>query len=222
MLADDGQILGRVISQAFLQRGGWAIQRMFHQTVHFLGPHPHAGDRIGLPTAHMGDGLAFPQEHRRFPQRRFGSLLFGDVVPNGRKIGPVPDRDDPIRGAYETDCAILATMGNFDDTAASLDKTPQLLGYFLRRPDSLNAIEREPGELLARVAESATSRLVEFGEVQRLGIDQHDTICRLIDDGAVDFFPFPQSIPRSFLLGDVAPHREDPLPSSKIDQAQVE
>ena len=123
LLADSGQVLGRVISQAPLQRNGRLVQGVFHQAIHFLGPYQHIGDWISLPAAHAGDGLAFPEEHRRFPQCRFGPLLFGDVAPDAEEIIPVMQADHPHGDLHIEDASVLAAVSGLEAGAAG-DEQP--------------------------------------------------------------------------------------------------
>ena len=130
--------------------------------------------------------------------------MLGDVVPNRRKIIPASNLDNLISDAYAADIAVLAALHVFETSPTLVEEKPDPFGHLHRGQDSLNVVEGEPGKLLAGVTESMAGRLVELGKAQRFGVDQHDSVSGLIEDGAVDFLPFAQRFLRRPRCRDVA------------------
>ena len=128
--------------------------------------------------------------------------MLGDVVPNPREILPASNLDDSISDAYPTAITVLAALHVLEVVPASIEDGSRPLDQLCRGQGSLNVVESEPGKLLAGVAEPVAGRFVELGKAQRFGVDQHDAVSGLIENGAVDLLPLSQRFLRS-------PHRRD-------------
>ena len=141
--------------------------------------------------------------------------MLGDVVPNPREILPASNLDDPIGDAYPTAITVLAALHVLEVVPAPIEDSSCPLDQLRWGQGSLNVVESEPGKLLAGVAEPVAGRFVELGKTQRFGVDQHDTVSGLIENGAVDFLPFSQRFLRR-------PHHRDVASDAKYtDKAAV-
>ena len=133
------------------------------------------------------------------------SCLFGaDIAPNG---------DPTIRPAQRYDPHVDLDIENAPVFAAeaivkpSIARRTHLLDIRVQTgliQISLYIQQRQLKHFLAAIAQHTTGCIANFEKTQRLGIYQIDAVSRLVDDGTVDFLPFPQCFLRHSDRGDIA------------------
>ena len=140
-----------------------------------------------------------------------GGVLGGVVTPHPGHVAAAADLHRAVAqldlAGAAVGVAIPALEGR--QALAPLERLESGLGLFsdLR---ALDVAQGQPGKLVAGIAQARAGRVVEFGEVQRLEVEQHDAVRRLVDDGAVDLLPRPQGLLVAAQRRDVAQDAEHP------------
>ena len=120
-------------------------------------------------------------------------LALGDVAPDRQQIALAAYIHRTAAHLGHAHGAVLAQMRNLQQVVAALFQ--MLLHHLLNllvRLHRLQVGQRQFGEFFARISQALMRHRIELGEPQRLAVDQHDGIRRLIDQGAVDFLAFAQ------------------------------